>query len=659
MKNQRISVASGLCRPLYIILLLAALLSTSGCGKDRKKPTKGASAEPNPATSTASEPTTNTTEQSPKAGAVTPPTGALGMLPKDVNRWFELPNPLGSATNLGLLDSGNGVLDQMLSEDGKEIQKDLGIDLSSEAALRATGIALDRPMGVSWIETHDILEDLNAALPYVDAIAVYVHLKSPEMFENTLKTLSENTEYTLQTESVDGKGVIHRLDKFICIAVRGDVAMGFFQDPGETASTAGKPRKLLHPCKDALGRTEAESLAGVAAAKNALQSAGDIRGYDHGELVGNTLHPILWMFLHSQDMRKPDLEQIKEVFALTVPETAHAQHQVSIGKNNITGSSVSVTTGERLMPNLFANAKPPAWRGYFAQKPLLSMEINLNIDALHAWWDSVNSVLKLGPSPAIDMLKKSGATGRLAIYGNADVTQLKVGAKDSIHLYVLGEVDQPDFVQKQLASLQPPVSAQEGSTWVFPGPADRKIWVHLSKKTLLLTTDQSFISRTNQAPGKATWSLPADADGASLLTQLDLGALALAAAVWNEEPITAPKVEASWSKDPEVAKLVKELQVLRDKEAEQASEWRKAERSAVSDFWDRLGTSSVSVRRTKTGVDVNANWQCAGTWSQTIKQSTEHAEKMRKDSLDYRKRWHQGSLKREALMHEIQRRSKL
>lgn len=149
MTNQRIPIISKLLQPIIIVVLLTAFLNTNGYGKDHKEPTKTTSAKPNTTTSTTNKPTTNATKQTQKPNTDPHPSNTFEILPKNVNHWFELPHPLVSTKNLGLLNSKTNILNQILSENNKQIQKNLGIDINNKNTLRTTKITIDHPINIT------------------------------------------------------------------------------------------------------------------------------------------------------------------------------------------------------------------------------------------------------------------------------------------------------------------------------------------------------------------------------------------------------------------------------------------------------------------------------------------------------------------------------
>lgn len=113
------------------------------------------------------------------------------------------------------------------------------------------------------------------------------------MFQKTLKTLSKNTDYTLQTKNLNNKNIIHKLNKFTYITIHNNITISFFQNPNKTTSTTNKPQKLLHPYKNTLTQPKTKSLTNVPTTQSTIQNSKNMHNYDHNKLIKNTLHPIL------------------------------------------------------------------------------------------------------------------------------------------------------------------------------------------------------------------------------------------------------------------------------------------------------------------------------------------------------------------------------
>ena len=618
------------------VLIIGTMVTVTGCSKKgRKKSNVAAGETPLFAHATGSS--------SPSKSSST----ALGMLPKENTAWLEVPHPRTSTDKLGLTGGKDGLVQHLMGEDGNKIKKHLGVDLASDAGIRATGVALDRPVGIALSLSPNTSQRLNKRMSFF----VYAHLHSASDFRTTLVTLAQKTGLsTIQSEDLGSDQSIISIGDG-CIAIKDDVAMFVLEPNGKQSGTT--------PCREALARSREDSLLSVAPARKASKSKSDLRAYHSSDLVGTAIRHAIHRFGPRGSNKSAPLKGHAIAIA-TIPTGGHMTYSGRIEKNRVVAEMDAMTPGKGLIPDLIQNTKPPAWRGYILEKPAFVAEAKLNVNALVDWGTTVSSSLGLNAAPVLEILRKSGVTGRLGGY----VTMVSPDSKGEDFpmpkLSAFAEISDTKVVGDLIGSFMIRSDNSDGPTWSLPGPNGQVMWLALRRKTLVFTTDVDVLRRSAKSPSPAQWRLPNDSVKQSGVLRVSIPSIAwLVMSYGDRGAVSAPNVEATWSKDPEVAQLVKELQVLRDEEAKQAREWRKEEQGAVEAFWGTLGDIQVLGTRSSKGVHVEASWQIDhDSWAQLSRKGMTLFDEMKEKKRAHNKRWHQGSLKREVLMLKIQKRSR-
>jgi hypothetical protein len=532
--------------------------------------------------------------------------------------------------------------------DAHELKKHLGVDMASDAGIRATGVALDRPVGIALSLSPDTGQRVNKRMSFF----VYAHLHSPSAFRTTLETLAPKTGLsTIESEDLGRDQSIIRVGDG-CIALKGDIAMFVL---GPNAKQSGTT-----PCREALTRSREDSLLSVEPARKASQSKGDLRAYHSGDLVGTAIRHVIHRFSPRSSNKSASLEEQAVVLA-TIPPGGHMTYSGRIEKNRLVVEMDAMTPGKGLIPDLIQNTKPPAWRGYILEKPAFMAEAKLNVNSLVDWGTTVSSSLGLNAAPVLAILKNSGLTGRLGGYVTMATPDRRRDDFPMPKLSAFAEISDTNVVGDLIGSFMTQSENSDGPTWSLPGPNGQVMWLAIRRNTLVFTTDTDVLRRSAKSPSRANWRLPNDSVKQSGVLRLSIPSIAWYVMKLGgaRGSIAAPHVEATWSKDPEVAKLVKELQVLRDEEAKQAREWRKEEQGAVETFWGTLGNIQVLGTRSSKGVHVEASWQIDhDSWAYLSRKGMTLFDEMKEKKRAHHKRWHEGSLKREVLMQKIQKLSR-
>jgi len=572
------------------------------------------------------------------------------MLPKENTVWAEVPHPRTSTNKLGLTGGNDGLLQNLMGEDSKELKRHLGVDLTSDAEIRATGVAMDRPVGIALSLSPNTSQRLNKRMSFF----VYAHLHSASDFRSTLVALAQKTDLsTIQVEDLGGNQSIISIDEVDgCIALKGDVAMFVL---GPNAKQSGTT-----PCRKALARNREDSLLSVDPARKASQKKSDLQAYHSGDVVGTVIRHAIHRFGPRRSNKSAPLKG--HVIALaTIPTGSHMTYSGRIEKNRMVSEMDAITPGKGLIPDIIQNSKPPAWRGYILEKPVFVAEAKLNVNALVDWGTTVSSSLGLNAAPVLEILKKSGVTGRLGGYVTMATPDVRMDDFPMPKLSAFAEISDTKVVGDLIGSFMTRSENSDGPTWSLPGPNGQVMWLALRRKTLVFTTDADVLRRSAKSPSRAQWRLPNDSVKQSGVLRLSIASIAWYVMIQGRArgSIAAPHVEATWSKDPEVAKLVKELQTLRDEEAKQDREWRKEEQEAIETFWGTLGDIQVLGARSSKGVHVEASWQIGhDSWAQLSRKGMTLFDEMKEKKRAHHKRWHRGSLKREVLMQKIQKLSR-